>query len=157
MGSKNQRLSVPQPGNPPSPAAVNGGKAFTALSNHAQAIQNATGGTGTATAGSLYSGGLAFTPKVSGKVLVMWSAAGAGSNITANATFTPSIGSFTGPAESSGVGAATAAGGPITAGGQFIASGLAVGVPVTANIAYASNNGFTQASQGSLVLIELPA
>jgi len=148
---------VPQPGNQPPPGVAQGGKAFEALSNHA--FQEQLSITGSATAGTMYGAlGVPFVPKVSGKVLCIWSTTGTGVNATGGATFTPNVGSFTGPVMSAQVGGGTAGGGTIQAMGCFIATGLTVGSPARLNVAYASASGYTPdaTGQGSILAIELP-
>ena len=157
MGSKAaaRRDSVPQPGNAnPNQKANQGALAFLALSNNLSRNQAASAG---AAGGTLYGAGIAFTPLVSGKLLITWSAGGDGSAATVAVSFQPTVsgGGGTIPAENASAGGDAAH--AITAGGTFITTHLPVGVPTSINIAYTAATGtFTPEAFGSITIVELP-
>jgi hypothetical protein len=141
----------------PGPKGSEGGAAFSALSNHVEGDIIAGGGTGSTTAGSVVGGTTpapSITPRVSGKILVQWSLSGTGTSAAAVATFTPTIGAYTGRLIEASAGGDAAH--TIQASGQFIANGLALGTPVSANVAFASAIGFTALTCGCITMIELP-
>ena len=156
MGNKIKRDAIPQPsGNNPWTGS-DGRAAYNALANNANAVQNATGAT---TAGpDIVTGGVSFVPKISGKVLMLWSSCGATSNATTAVTFLPAIGGITGPGIIAGS-AGDAASFEANGAGSFIFSGLTVGTPVTAQVSFTSAAGTYNpaAGGGSISLIELPA
>lgn len=135
--------------------AIQALKAATALSNTAYA-QVPTPAPAAALSGSILTTPLAFTPRISGKVLFVWTVSGPADAANRQVAFVATIGALVAPNCDSSPGN----GGTHTVlgAGSAILSGLAVGVPVTANVAWTSDAGTWHPSDGhgSISVIELP-
>jgi hypothetical protein len=165
MTQKIRRQSLPQPGGGNPHTGASGNAAFNALSNHAFASQNAIGAT---TAGpDIVTGGVAFTPKVSGRVLFMWSSSGAVANATVQTTFAPSMNLASAPTVPVVSGPTYVSGanpngtGTEVAGGSatFTLAGLVVGTAYVATVPFTAVGGTgynPTAGAGSITVVELP-
>ncbi len=147
-----RRNSVPQPGNAnPNPGAA----AAAALSNNSSTNQAAQAA---AASGTLYPGGVSFTPVVSGNLLIMWSTSGDGGAATAAIGFTPTVSHTTSTIPTMEASAGGDAAHVVSASGHFIAEGVPVGAAALINVDWTGVGGATFAplADGSLVIIELP-
>ena len=129
--------------------------ASAALSNHAfspvPGSPPAPGATG-----NILSTPITFTPRVSGKVFISWCVSGIASGADVNNVFTLDVGVTAEQVISSSSGGDTAH--TLAASGSIIVSGLAIGTPVTINVAWATGSGTwgPSNSQGGITVIELP-
>lgn len=137
--------------------ARQGVTALTAGRNNAQALAP-NPPAAAAISGNLLTTPLSYTPRVSGKLLITWFAAGHCDADTRVVTFGLTVGAQVGPGQD--VGTSTGAAHQVTASGVWVNPvPLALGVPININLVWQANAGTWQPNsgqQGFISVEELP-